>query len=77
MVAEGVTTNERIKKSDIKNALEQEIKSIEQKIAIPDITEKDKKNLEDQKKDMNKEYQKIENCFRSGFWSNLKQIISL
>lgn len=77
MIAEGVSTNEKIKKSDIKHALEQELKSIDQKLKIAENDADVTKQLQSQKKSLNKEFQKIENCFRKGFWTNLKEIFSL
>ena len=77
MIKEGTTTNERIKKSDIKHALEMEIKSIDQKIKIQEGNKEQVKALQDQKKDLHKEFDKIENCFRKGFWDNLREIIRL
>jgi len=77
MIAEGTTTNEKIKKSDINHALKMEIKSIDQKMTVLEEDSDQKKAYEDQKKDLYKEFNKIENCFMKGFWANLKEIISL
>mgnify|MGYP003577222157 FL=1 len=77
MIAEGVSTNEKIKKSDIKHALESEVKDIDQKLQREEIPEEEKQTLVQQKKDLYKEYDKVQLYFPHGFWKNLQEIKKL
>jgi len=77
MVAEGVSTNEKIKKSDIKHALESEVKDIDQKLKREDIPDEEKKSLIQQKQELYKEFDKVQQYFPQGFWRNLQEIKKL
>lgn len=77
MIAEGVTTNERIKKSDIKHALESEVKDIDHKLEREGVQKEEKDSLVQQKKELYKEFDKVKLFFQSGFRRNLKEISKL
>lgn len=77
MIAEGVTTNERIKKSDIRHALESEVKDIDHKIQRKGVTVEEKDSLIEQRKELYKEFDKVRLYFQSGFRRNLKEISKL
>jgi len=77
MIAEGVTTNERIKKSEIRHALESEVKDIDHKIQRKGVTVEEKDSLIEQRKELYKEFDKVRLYFQSGFRRNLKEISKL
>lgn len=76
MIAEGTSTNERIKRSDISHAMKNELKLLDQKLEINKENAEMKKALLKEKKEMATEYERIENYFQKGFVKNLKQIIN-
>ena len=75
MVGSGLTTNERIKKSDIINILEKEIKKIKNIPKNEKIDEKEKIKLEKKIEVYKRDLVTLRNFKSKGFIYNLKEII--
>ena len=77
LVKEGATTNERIKRSEIKYAIEKELSIIQQKLDTYPLSQYEREEVEDQKKFWKKKLSHAKNIYGTGrFWKNLKEIFN-
>lgn len=75
MIKQGLTTNERIKKSGLMAMMSDEMKRLKKEKENKDIDENKQKEIHDKIELLKKDYDTLKNTKSEGFIKNLKEII--